>query len=798
MLDDSYNSSSIKVLKGLEAVRKRPGMYIGDTSDDTGLHNMVFEIIDNSVDESLCGFCKNITVKIHKDNSISVLDDGRGIPVDLHKEFNISSAELIMTVLHAGGKFDNNSYNISSGLHGVGISVVNALSERLDLYIYKFNKIYYQTYSYGKANCELKEIGKTKCNGTYIRFWPDKNIFINFKKFNYNILFNRLHQLSFLNRGLNIILIDNKNKKNNNFINYGGIKSYLNFLINKKNILNKNIFYIKIKKKKIILEFVCQWVDVLNNKILCFTNNIYQSDGGAHLSGLKSGITRAINNYLNNEINIKKNNLNIIGDDTREGLYAILSIKMFNPKFSSQTKEKLISSEIKFIVESLINKNLFKFLLENPNDSKLIIKKIINSFKYRESLRKFKELSKKKINLDLSLIANKLADCQLKKSNLTEIFLVEGDSAGGSAKQSRNRKYQAVLPLKGKIINVEKMNLDKILFSKEINLLISVLGCGIKNRNFNIKKLRYNNIIIMTDADIDGAHIRTLLLTFFYRYMPDLINFGHLYIARPPLYRIKYKKKEYYLYNYKDLIKYKIKLYFKNINLYINNNLIINSKKLINLIIIYNNILDLFFKNNNNNKLYTFILDILIFFSKNTFNYFKDYSFWFNKFNIYLNNFFFNKKKIKCKLLKKNNIYFLKFKYNNFYINKILYINIKVIKDNYFKLLYLNKRLYFFNIENYIKKYIIYKNKKIYFNKFYELINYILSNSNKIFIQRYKGLGEMNPNQLWNTTMDPKNRNISNIYIEDAIKADYLFKTLMGDDIKLRKIFIKKNIKYIQ
>ncbi len=794
-----YNSSSIKVLKGLEAVRKRPGMYIGDVSDDSGLHHMVFEVIDNSIDEFLSGFCKNIVVILHKDYSISILDDGRGIPVDLHKETGLSCVELIMTVLHSGGKFDNNSYSISGGLHGVGISVVNALSKKLEIKIYRENKIFYQIYYFGKPKDKISVIGKTNKSGTCIRFWPDKDIFINFSKFKYKIIFSRLNELSYLNSGLKIKLLDLLKKRKVLFLNNGGIKSFLISLIKNKIVINKNIFYFKKQKGNFILEFACQWINTFKKKILCYTNNIFQSDGGTHLSGLKIAVTRTINLFLNKEFsNKKKYNCNIIGDDTREGLYAILSIKMPNPKFSSQIKNKLISYEIKSLVESFISSNLYNFLLENPNDSKSIINKIIFSCKNRESSRKIKNLYKEKNKYDLSFFASKLADCQQKNSKLNEIFLVEGDSAGGSAKQSRNRFNQAVLPLKGKIINVEKNNLSKILSSEEINILISVLGCGINCKNFDIKKLRYNNIIIMTDADVDGSHIRTLLLTFFYRYMPDLINNGHLYIARPPLYKMKYLNNEYYISNEYDLLKYKICFCFKNINLYKkkNNLILLNNIRLTKLVIKYLNFLGLIYKKENKFSIY--ILDSLMFFKKlNIFDY-ENYSLWFKDFSFYLNNSdILFKNKIICKILKNKYDKFYKFKFIflNFYSKKCIYIKKKFLEKYYYLLLKLGKKLSFFKKK--YKKYILINNNKKYFSNFYNLIDYVLKyNLKYIFIQRYKGLGEMNPEQLWNTTMNPKNRYLSKIYIKNVIKANKLFKVLMGDDIKSRKIFIKNNIIY--
>lgn len=790
LFNNSYNSSNIKVLKGLDAVRKRPGMYIGDTDDGTGLHHMVFEVIDNSIDESLSGFCKNIFVKIYKDNSISVLDDGRGIPVDIHKDENISAAELIMTVLHAGGKFDNNSYKISGGLHGVGVSVVNALSEKLILKVYRNKKIFYQEYNYGVPLSKLYIIGNTIYNGTYIRFWPDKSIFKNCIKFKYSILFKRLNELSFLNNGLNISLVDKRNNKSFLFNNKGGLKSFLNYIIDNKVVINNKKFYFYYIKDNMSLEVSSCWLDNSNCSILCFTNNIPQIDGGTHLIGFKSAITRTINFYINNEFLKKKNKLNVIGRDTQEGLYAIISIKFFNPKFSSQTKDKLISSEIKSFVESLVIKNLYDFLLENPNDAKLIINKIINSYKIRESIKKFREISKKKSNLDLLNISNKLADCQEKNPLYSEIFLVEGDSAGGSAKQGRNRLNQAVLPLKGKILNVEKTNLDKILSSNEINILISVLGCGIDNNDFNINKLRYNKIIIMTDADVDGAHIRTLLLTFFYRYMKQLIINGNLYIAKPPLYRIQDKKNILYVNNEKDLLKNKILFIFNNINIYKKKNFILlKSKYLIKLVLIYIK----FFKNFNNYKykFIDFLLNKLIFFKLLNIKNINKYNIWLDSFLFYLNDNNLNIK-VNCDLILKDDIFIgFDFKiFSSFYSENII-LKKKFFNKYYIKIINLCKNLYFF--KSYNKFYVLLNNKKYYFNNILNLINFVLKiKSNNIYIQRYKGLGEMNPDQLWNTTMNPKNRFLIKINLSNLETSDVLFKILMGDNVKLRKSFIKK------
>ncbi len=786
-----YDSSSIKVLKGLDAVRKRPGMYIGDTNDGTGLHHMVFEVIDNSIDESLAGYCNKIVVNLYKDNSVSILDNGRGIPVDKHKDEGISAAELIMTVLHSGGKFDNNSYKYSGGLHGVGISVVNALSEKLELRIYRDKKEYYQLYNFGVPNNKLIVLGNVNCTGTYIRFWPDRKIFTNKIFFNKNILSKRINELSYLNPGLKLCIFDERDNDKINFVNNGGIKDFLFFLHKGKNIIHSNVFYFSNKKEGFFVEVACQWVNTFSENILCFTNNIPQLYGGSHLSGFKSAITRTINLYVEQEIKNKKKKLNFIGEDIREGLFAIISIKIPNPKFSSQTKDKLISAEIRSIVESFVSENLYDFLLENPIDSKFIINKIIDSFRAREYARKIREISKKKNNLDISIISGKLADCQEKNPVNSEIFLVEGDSAGGSAKQGRNRKNQAVLPLKGKIINVEKTTLDKVLSSNEIGTLITALGCGIGNDSFNLDKLKYHTIIIMTDADIDGAHIRTLLLTFFYKYMPDLIINGHLYIARPPLYKIKKGKKELYLLKDVDLIKNKFDFSFEKINLYKEDDyLLLNNKKLVKLSLKYMYFSEIIF--NNDKFLSSYLFKCLMYFRKLVINDIYSYSLWLNDFLIYLNANTIDYKFTGC-ILNEHSVFD---GFNIFYENKIIKSRF-LIKNNIFLKYYssiinLGKRLFFFN-EDY-KKYIYINNKKYFFNNFYYMINFVLlKNKDLISIQRYKGLGEMNPDQLWCTTMDPKHRSISKIFIEDAVKASNLFKILMGNNVELRKSFIINN-----
>jgi DNA gyrase subunit B len=790
--NQEYNSDSIKILKGLDAVRKRPGMYIGDTSDGSGLHHMVFEVLDNAIDESLAGHCDDIKIIIHPDNSVSVSDNGRGIPTDIKEddEFKRSAAEIVMTELHAGGKFDQNSYKVSGGLHGVGVSVVNALSEWLRLKVCRNGKVYQMEFKRGERVAPLVEMGTTDRRGTEVHFFPSAETFTNID-FHYEILAKRIRELSFLNNGVKMELIDQRNNKSENFAYSGGVKGFVEYMNRSKSVLHKKPFHAIGEKEGISVEVSMQWNDSYGENVQCFTNNIPQRDGGTHLTGLRTAMTRTLNNFIEQNELAKKAKVETTGDDMREGLTCILSVKVPEPKFSSQTKDKLVSSEVQPVVSDVVASKLADFLAESPADAKIICNKIIDAARAREAARKARDMTRRKGVMDSMGLPGKLADCQEKDPSLCEIYLVEGDSAGGSAKQGRDRKNQAILPLKGKILNVEKARFDKLLSSQEIATLITALGTGIGKDDFNVEKLRYHRIIIMTDADVDGAHIRTLLLTFFYRQMPELVERGHIYIAQPPLFKVKQGKHEQYLKDEQELDQYLLESAIKDATLLTKkggSNLtgdalgeiarqMVLTEAVIRRIaphydeavlraILHVGAIDLT-SEPKVEKVAQAIRERLI--NKST-----------------------EKSEVIVSLDEETKTYKLavhKFVHGN--LESCVIDALFLSSGDYQQLLKTSQML-----DGLVGAGAVIQRgeKSESISNFKEALDWLLGEAkHNLNIQRYKGLGEMNPEQLWETTMDPNVRRLLKVQIDDAISADEIFSTLMGDQVEPRRAFIENN-----